>query len=125
MPRFVGTRHILAVRDLRVSTDFFIRVLGFQRDFGDESDGWSWLGRDNVHVGLGECPEAPPASSLGDHSYFAYITVDDADAVYADLVARGAPLKAAPATKPWGMREFAVSTPDGHRLTIGSASPAT
>jgi catechol 2,3-dioxygenase-like lactoylglutathione lyase family enzyme len=125
MPRFLGTRHILAVHDLRLSTKFFVEVLGFERDFGDGSDGWSWLGRDDVHVGLGECPEAQPASSLGDHSYFAYITVDDVDALYADLVSRGAPVKVPPATKPWGMREIAVSTPDGHRMTFGSESPAT
>lgn len=124
MPRLTGTRHILAVRDLRVSTDYFMNVLGFQRDFGDESDGWSWLGRDDVHVGLGECPSEPPAGTLGDHSYFAYITVDDVDALYADLVARGALVRDAPATKPWGMREIAVSTPDGHRMTFGTEVPA-
>ena len=43
MARLEGTRLILAVRSLRTATDFYVNALGFQRDFGDESDGWSWL----------------------------------------------------------------------------------
>ena len=120
MARLEATRLILAVRNLRVSTDFYVDVLGFQRDFGDESDGWSWLSRDDFRVGLGECSDAPPASALGDHSYVAYVTVDDVDALYGELVGRGAPIPAPPETKPWGMREFALRTPDGHRMTFGT-----
>ncbi|HVS13764.1 MAG TPA: VOC family protein [Thermoanaerobaculia bacterium] len=120
MARLEGTRHILAVRDLRTATDFFVDVLGLQRDFGDESDGWSWLSRDNFRVGLGECSDAVPAHELGDHSYVAYVNVDDIDGLYVELVSRGAPIKTAPETKPWGMRELALQTPDGHRLTFGS-----
>jgi catechol 2,3-dioxygenase-like lactoylglutathione lyase family enzyme len=119
MTQFVKTRHILAVHNLRVSTEFYINVLGFQRDFGDESDGWSWLSRDGFAVGLGRCPESLPADALGDHSYFAYVTVTDVDALFIELAGRGAKTHASPVTKPWGMREFALTTPDGHRLTFG------
>jgi uncharacterized glyoxalase superfamily protein PhnB len=120
MARLEGTRLILAVRDLRTATDFYMRVLGCQRDFGDESDGWSWLSRDNFRVGLGECREAMPATRLGDHSYVAYVNVDDVDALYADFLSRGASIQTPPVTKPWGMREFALQTPEGHRMTFGS-----
>ena len=77
MARLEGTRLILAVRNLRTATDFYMNALGFRRDFGDESDGWSWFSRDNVRVGLGECTDAVPANELGDHSYVAYVNVDD------------------------------------------------
>jgi len=120
MARLEGTRLILAVRDLRAATDFYVNALGFRRDFGDESDGWSWLSRDNVRVGLGECPDAVPAVELGDHSYVAYINVDDIDGLYDELVSREVPIRNAPETKPWGMREFGLQTPDGHRMTFGS-----
>jgi catechol 2,3-dioxygenase-like lactoylglutathione lyase family enzyme len=122
MARLEGTRLILAVRDLRTATDFFLNVLGFRRDFGDESDGWSWLSRDHFCVGLGECKDAVPASELGDHSYVAYVTVDDIDGLYAELVSRGAPIRTPPETKPWGMRELALETPDGHRMTFGGVA---
>ena len=120
MPRLEGIRLILAVPNLRAATDFYINILGFARDFGDESDGWSWLSRDGFRVGLGECSDAIPAHDLGDHSYVAYVTVDDVDELHTELVSRGAPVRSAPATKPWGMREFALQTPDGHRMTFGS-----
>jgi uncharacterized glyoxalase superfamily protein PhnB len=122
MARLEGTRHILAVRDLHTATEFYTNALGFQRDFGDGSDGWSWLSRDNFRVGLGECTDAVPARELGDHSYVAYVNVDDIDGLYADLLSRGAPIKTPPETKPWGMREFALQTPDGHRMTFGGAA---
>lgn len=70
-------RLILAVRDLQVSTEFWMSMLGFTRDFGDGSDGWSWLSRGGFAVGLGECANEPAASTLGDHSYVAFVTVED------------------------------------------------
>ena len=120
MAQLKGTRLILAVRDLRAATDFYLDVLGFRRDFGDESDCWSWLSRDDVRVGLGECPDVVPASELGDHSYVAYVNVDDIDALYTEFVSRGAPIRTPPETKPWGMREFGLQTPDGHSITFGA-----
>jgi uncharacterized glyoxalase superfamily protein PhnB len=123
MARLEGTRQILAVRNLRIATDFYVNVLGCQRDFGDESDGWSWLSRDDFRVGLGECTNVTPASDLGDHSYVAYVNVDDVDGLYAEFVSNGASIRLPPETKPWGMREFAMQTPDGHRMTFGSAVP--
>ena len=120
MARLEGARLILAVRSLRIATDFYVNLLGFKRDFGDESDGWSWLSRDDFRVGLGECPDVVPASELGDHSYVAYITVDDVDALYGEFASMGAAIRMPPETKPWGMREFALQTPDGHRMTFGS-----
>jgi extradiol dioxygenase family protein len=65
MHRIVGSRCVLAVRDLDASTRFYMDVLGFQRDFGDGSDGWSFLSRDAFRVMLGECADEKPAGELG------------------------------------------------------------
>jgi uncharacterized glyoxalase superfamily protein PhnB len=99
MARLEAMRLILAVRNLRTATDFYVNVLGFNRDVGDESDGWSWLTRDHFRVGLGECADAVPASELGDHSYVVYVSVDDIDGLYADWISRGAPIRTRPETK--------------------------
>jgi uncharacterized glyoxalase superfamily protein PhnB len=117
--RIRDVRCVLAVQNLKQSTDFWMNILGFQRDFGDGSDGWSFLSRDHFKVMLGECANEPPASALGDHSYFAYLIVDDVDALHRELVVRGAPMLSAPTDQPWGLREFGVRTPDGHRMTFG------
>ena len=120
MPRFVSTRLVLAVRDLDASTSYWIDMLGCSRDFGDGSDGWSFLSRDEFSVMLGECPDERPASELGNHSYVAYINVDDVDQLYAELTDRAAITSSTPESKPWGMREFGVRTPDGHRIQFGT-----
>ena len=91
---------------------------GFERDPVD-AEGWSFLTRDNFRVMLGECPDERPAAELGNHSYFAYLYVDGVDQLYEEVVARGAEILSAPANKPWGLREFGLRTPDGHRLTCG------
>ena len=119
MPHITNSRCVLAVRDLAASTRFYTDVLGFQRDFGDGSDGWSFLSRDGFRVMLGECRDAMPAGELGDHSWFVYLTVDDVDELHAEVASRGAEILSRPATKPWGLREFVLRTPDGHRIVCG------
>jgi uncharacterized glyoxalase superfamily protein PhnB len=68
---------------------------------------------------LGECTDATPPSELGDHSWYGYVTVGDAAALFSEYTQSGAELTQHLADKPWGMREFGVRTIDGHRLTFG------
>jgi uncharacterized glyoxalase superfamily protein PhnB len=124
MARMIDSRSVLAVRDLDVSTRYYMDVLGFKRDFGDGTDGWSFLSRDGFKVMLGHCSDATPAGELGDHSYYAYVLVDGVDQLYEELSGRKAGIMSALATKPWGLREFGVRTPDGHRIMFGQPIPA-
>ncbi|HET6763074.1 MAG TPA: VOC family protein, partial [Longimicrobiaceae bacterium] len=119
MARIVGSRCVLAVRDLAEATRFYTDVLGLRRDFGDGSDGWAFLSRDGFRVMLGECRDATPAAELGDHSWFVYLNVEGVDELHAEVAARGAEILSPPATKPWGLREFSLRTPDGHRIAFG------
>lgn len=119
MSRIVDSRYVLAVRNLELSTRFYVDVLGFARDFGDGSDGWSFLSRDKCKVMLGECSEAAPAGDLGDHSWFAYLVVEGVDRLYEEVAGKGAEMLSAPTTEPWGLREFSIRTPDGHRIKFG------
>jgi len=118
MARITGSRCVLAVRDLAVSTSYYSDVLGFRRDPID-APGWGFLTRDDFQVMLGECPDEKPASDLGNHSYIAYLYVDGIDQYYEEIAAKGALVTSAPQNKPWGLREFGLSTPDGHRITCG------
>ena len=103
---------------MKASTRYYTEVLGFSHDPID-AEGWSFLTRDNFRVMLGECPNAKPARELGDHSYIAYWNIDDVDQFYQEIVARGALVTSEPSDKPWGLREFGLRTPDGHRITCG------
>jgi uncharacterized glyoxalase superfamily protein PhnB len=124
MARMIDSRSVLAVRDLDVSTRYYMDVLGFKRDFGDGSDGWSFLSRDGFKVMLGHCADETPAGELGNHSYFAYVLVDGVDLLFEELSTRKAGIMSALATKPWGLREFGVRTPDGHRIMFGEPLPS-
>lgn len=110
-------RCVLAVQDLGRSVDYYTRVLGMAIDF--TAPGWVFLSRGSMRVMLGECADAMPAHETGDHSYFVYVTVEGIDELYGELVGNGATFTQKLADKPWGMREFGVRTPDGHRIMFG------
>lgn len=116
--QLLDLRCVLAVRDLAAAAAFYRDMLGFRIE--SETEGWCFLSRGACRLMLGHCADALPAGSLGDHSWFAYVHVDDVDALHAEFTARGLPL-ATPADKPWGLRELLVMTPDGHRLMFGQA----
>ncbi len=114
----IHTRHVLAVKDLAVSAEYFVEKLGFERDF--TAPGWEFLSFGIFKVMLGECTDALWAHETGDHSYFGYAFVANVDEVYEDLKNRGAGFtQQPPMNKPWGLREFGVITPDGHRIMYG------
>jgi uncharacterized glyoxalase superfamily protein PhnB len=118
MARIENSRCVLAVRDLKVSARYYMNILGFSED-PIHAEGWSFLTRDNFRVMLGECRDEKPAGDLGNHSYFAYWNIDDVDQFYQEIVAKGALVTSKPSNKPWGLREFGMQTPDGHRITCG------
>jgi uncharacterized glyoxalase superfamily protein PhnB len=112
------TLFVLAVPDLQRSALFYRDVLGFEiREMGDP--GWRMFVRDDCRIMAGECTGAIPAEHLGDHSYFAYLVVDDVDAFYHHVVSADAQIIKPLAGEPWGMREFGLRTVDGHRIMIG------
>ena len=121
MARIVDSRLVLAVHNLESSTRYYADVLGFTLHQVD-APGWSFLSRDAFTVMLGECPGEKPASELGDHSYVGYLVVEDVDGLFQELSGKGAVVRP-PEDKPWGLREFAVRTPDGHRFTFGERLP--
>jgi predicted enzyme related to lactoylglutathione lyase len=115
MPRIIDSRSVLAVQDLTTSTRFYIEVLGFRRDPVD-AKGWSFLSRDSFKLMLGECADERPAGETGNHSWFVRLMVEGLDEYHREIASRGAEVIAEPADKRWGLREFVIRTPDGHRI---------
>ena len=118
MAQIVNSWCVLAVRDLKISTSYYVTVLGFRKE-PINAEGWSFLSRDKFRVMLGECTDEKPVAELGNHSYFAYWNIDKVDEFYREVVSRGALVTSQPSNKPWGLREFTMRTPDGHRITCG------
>ena len=115
--KVVHTRHVLAVKDLKVEADYYIEKLGFDHDF--TVPGWEFLSFGDFKVMLGECSDEMTAEETGNHSWFAHALVEDVDDVCQELINRGAHILSPIENKPWGIREFCVITPDGHRIVFG------
>lgn len=112
-----GTQYVLAVPDLKRSKGYYIQQLGFEL-FG-EPPGWAFLKRESFIVMLGECKDALAPKELGDHSYFAYINIYDADKMYREIEQKEVIIRKELKSEPWGMKEFAIETIDGHRIMFG------
>ncbi len=115
--KVVHTRHVLAVKDLAVAAEYFKSKLGFVLDF--TAPGWEFLSFGDFKVMLGECSDEMTAEATGNHSWFAHCLVENVDEVYAEFNERGAEIPSPIANKPWGIREFSIVTPDGHRISFG------
>lgn len=109
---------VIAVPNLEVSAKFYREILGFEvHELGDP--GWRMYKKDDCHIMAGECPDALPPGELGDHSYFGYLIVDNADRYFDKVMANDVEIIKSIKDEPWNMREFAIRTVDGHRIMIG------
>ncbi len=116
-------RSVLAVQDLERSRLFYIEVLRFTED-PISAFGWAFLSKDAFHVMLGECRDEVPASDTGNHSWFIHLLVDDVDAYHHEVRLRGADILTPPTDRAYGLREFTICTPDGHRIMVGQSIAA-
>lgn len=112
---------LLFVRDIRRSVEFYQR-LGFhvatQADINGTL-GWCRIERDRAALMLQQdCPEDAPAGERGRGVVF-YFICDDADALHAELSARGLSPDA-PTTAYYGMRQFRMPDPDGYDVWFES-----
>ena len=68
---------------------------------------------------LGHCADDLSAEETNNHSYFAYVNCKGIDDLYEQYKQRGVDFTQKVADKPWGLREFGVRTPEGHRIMFG------
>lgn len=117
MAEILKSTFVLAVADLEKARQFYVEKLGFSVEL--TVPGWIFLSRGACRLRIGDCPGIKPMSQAPDHSWFAYLHVHDAKALYAEFLEKEVEIWHALADKPWGMREFAIVTPDGHRIVFG------
>jgi uncharacterized glyoxalase superfamily protein PhnB len=125
MSRFTSVTPNLIVRDIAGSTAFYRDVLGFnvKQTVPDEAPFvFVWLERDGVpvflnavHAAAADYPDAGSRPAGGTATMF--FIVSEVDALHA-AVAPHAPVVMPLKTQFYGLREFAVTDPDGHILTF-------
>src|ERR1041384_1115058 len=96
----IKTRHVLAVKDLAKSVDYYKSKLGFE-SIWDDGAGWHCLGRQGFEVMLGGCSEDRSAFELANHSYFAYVNLDGVDDLHEEFASKGVDIMHRLASKPW------------------------
>lgn len=120
---------IVRVTDMNRAVEFYTTTLGFVEDFS-----YSASAQGPMYVGLSlEGHQLHLSTFAGDGPAGAatYCYVDDVDALFERLRARGlatpanpnSPVENGPVTQTWGMREFYVRDPDGNTLRFGSPAP--
>ena len=116
--KIVGSDPVLAVHDPDKTAAWFTRVLGCERSDPDLGN-WTFCRAGTVTFMLGRCPDVVPASELGDHSYVAYLTVENVDDYHSRAISEQAEILKVPTDEPWGRREMGLRSPDGHRFMLG------
>jgi len=112
-----ATQHVLAVNDLEGSEQYFIEKLGFKLRF--RTEGWSFISLQSFHVMLGHCSDEISVKETNNHSYFAYINCENIDSLFQTYKESGVLFTEEVSDKPWGIREFGIITPEGHRILFG------
>ena len=114
MTEFLSCRPNLEVDDLAAATAFLRDVLGFDVEVDEPEMGLVLLRRDAV--GLALVRSATPGVNA---TTAAYIGVTGVDALHEQCAARGARIAVGLTDHPWGLRDFVVEVPGGHRLALG------
>lgn len=125
MTRFISVTPNLVVRDVAASTVFYRDLLGFEikQTVPDAAPFvFVWLERDGVPVFLNDVktvvadhPEMAKVPAGGTGTLFIILTgVEELHDAIKDRAPVVMPLK----TQFYGMREFAVTDPDGHLITF-------
>jgi DNA-binding transcriptional MerR regulator len=105
----------IAVTDIDRSVAYYQEALGFRLAWRTTDGSLAALASGEIEMLLlvpwtGDSP--PPAQS-------AYVYVEDPDALCAEYRQAGADIVEPVASRPYGMRDFVVRDPDGHRFTLG------
>jgi uncharacterized glyoxalase superfamily protein PhnB len=101
----------LPLDDVPAGVRHYRDVLGFKINYEQHDIGV--LDRDAARVLL--IARTPDHRGIGS----AYFYVRDADALYAELLEKGADVQSEPTSQPWGLREFSVLDLERNRLTFG------
>jgi hypothetical protein len=114
---------VLLVRDVVASANYFRDAIGFSYDrFYGEPPDFCITHRDGHYLMLAQIDdrrEIKPFWKIRDKMWNAYFWVDDAEALYKELVAAGAKIDYGLGTKPYGILEFGIQDLDEHDIGFG------
>ena len=114
MIEFLSCRPNLEVADLAPATAFLRDVLGFVVEVDEPEMGLVLLHRDAV--GLALVRSASPGVNATTAGYLGVTGVDE---LHERCAAQGVQIVTGLTDHPWGLRDFVIEMPGGHRLAVG------
>ena len=126
MSRLLRSAVYFPVVDVDVSVDYFKRVLGFDPEYvaGTPSE-FAIVQRDSQRIMLRRvaAPERIVPNEGQGGTWDLFVWVEGLDALFEELAGRGAIVVYGPVVQAsYGMREFAVRTPDGYVIGFGESA---
>lgn len=121
--KLTGVAPILLVKDIQASARYWKEQVGFaEMELFGEPPGFAIGARDGIRVMLAQVhPGTPivPHWKTVHHMWNAYFWVNDAKALYQELIARGAKIDYELHLKPYGVLEFGIQDLDEQDIAFG------
>jgi uncharacterized glyoxalase superfamily protein PhnB len=115
---------VLGVSDVLAAVDFFCDKLGFSRPetlYGPPAQPvYAVVRRGGIALHLQIRRRPLFSSAREDHEGDGYFMVESVDALRAELLAKGVKVHRDLQDEPYGLRDFTIETPEGHRLSFAS-----
>lgn len=116
MPRLSHIAVILPLQEITAGLNFFVQSLGFRIHFQTENPvDYAVVKRDGITINLSLVEEAVPAPA----SNSAYIFCQDIRDLFEEYRDKGVPFTEPLNLTDYGMLEFVLELPSGHRLAFG------
>lgn len=100
----------MPLNDVTAGIAYYREVLGFSINYRQHDLGV--MDRDSVRILL--VARTPQHTGIGSCSMY----IRDADALYTELLSKGANIPVPPVSHPWGLRSFDIIDPEGNRLSF-------
>ena len=109
---------VFAVADPLAAAAYYANKLGFVIK-GNPVKEYAIVSRDAHEIHFIDRHSSDPISDSGDRGG-AYMLVIDPDALYEELIQRGASIKYPPTDQSYGLRDFAIIDPYGYWVCFGT-----
>lgn len=123
MAKLLEQAPVLLAKDIEASMAYWRDALGFKlRPYGEPKTTFAIGRRENCFIMLSQAPddhEIVPHWKVVGSMWNAYFWVDDAKAMYEELVASGAKIDYTLCHQPYNVLEFGIQDLDGHDIAFG------
>ena len=121
--RLISGAPILLVADVVASANYYRDKLGFSYErFWGEPQSFCIVSRDGCSIMLKQVDDTKhivPHYKVVDQLWNAYFWVEDVEALFRELIGRGATIDYELCDQPYGCREFGIQDLDGYDVAFG------